>query len=154
MTRHPHSHSHLHPPTHSHDLSDQQHKVLAALVHAGRPLSAYDVLALLKNDGVKSPPIVYRALDKLVAAGRVHRLESLNAYIACSHGDHAACTHGHHHSSVFAICTGCGKVQEIDDTSRVPATFLKTVTRRVAEITGLCTACHASPSTPLPDKAI
>ena len=59
--------------------------VAATLRKAGRPLTAYEVLDALKGMGVSGPPTVYRALDKLIADGRVHRLESLNAFVLCSH---------------------------------------------------------------------
>jgi hypothetical protein len=39
----------------------------------------------LRDDGFRAPLQVYRALDKLLAAGLVHRLESINSFVACAH---------------------------------------------------------------------
>ena len=53
--------------------------------------------------GLRAPLQVYRALDKLVETGLVHRLESLNAFVACAHKHcHDDC------ASAFAICEKCG----------------------------------------------
>jgi Fur family transcriptional regulator, zinc uptake regulator len=84
--------------------------VLGALSRAAAPLSAYELLDKLRGSGLKAPLQVYRALEKLVAAGMVHRLESLNAFVACSHPD------GDLHERVaFAICDDCGAVSEFAD---------------------------------------
>jgi Fur family transcriptional regulator, zinc uptake regulator len=90
------------------DLSPTQLRVLDLLAKAGKPLSAYDLLGQLRSEGVNAPPTVYRALDKLIAHGLAHRIESLNAFVAC---------HAPHHSEMaaFAICDHCGKVEEITD---------------------------------------
>ena len=79
--------------------------VAAALRKAGKPLTAYEVLDRLRNAGISGPPTIYRALDRLIADGRAHRLESLNAFVLCSHARHNAAT-------AFAICDGCGSVSE------------------------------------------
>ena len=79
--------------------------VAATLRRAGRPLTAYEVLGKLRGAGISGPPTVYRALDKLIADGRVHRLDSLNAFVLCNHA----------HSkdvAAFIICDGCGTVSE------------------------------------------
>ncbi|HSM41507.1 MAG TPA: transcriptional repressor, partial [Afifellaceae bacterium] len=61
--------------------------VFDTLLAADGPLSAYDILDRLRDKGFRAPLQVYRALDKLLALGLVHRLESLNAFIACAHPD-------------------------------------------------------------------
>jgi len=128
-------------------LSPQCQKVLDVLNGAPRPLSAYDVLEQLRETGIKSPPTVYRALEKLSGEGLVHRIESLNAYVACNHHhDHAA--HGcEHHVGQFAICTGCGTVREIESPALSTALkslrdkFLARIDRKVIELFGLCQSC-------------
>lgn len=81
--------------------------ILEALRRDRRPLSAYDLMDKLRGNGVKAPNTVYRALNRLMADGSVHRLETLNAYVACTHGDvHQDC------SPMFAICSVCGGVEE------------------------------------------
>ena len=48
------------------------------------PIGAYDILgALKKGEGALAPPTVYRALDFLLDAGLIHRIDTLNAYIGC-----------------------------------------------------------------------
>lgn len=84
-------------------------QVYHALHSARRPLSAYGILDLLRPHGVSAPPTVYRALNRLVEDGYVHRLESLNAYVACGHDHDAA------EPALFMICSGCGQTEEFTD---------------------------------------
>jgi Fur family zinc uptake transcriptional regulator len=79
--------------------------VANVLRKAGKPLTAYEVLDRLRSSGVSGPPTVYRALEKLIADGRVHRLESMNAFVLCNH------THDSE-AMAFAICDDCGDVSE------------------------------------------
>src|ERR1044072_2750267 len=52
-------------------------------------IGAYDVLARLAEKGTRLAPIsVYRAIDALLEAGVIHRLESKNAFFACRRMDH------------------------------------------------------------------
>jgi hypothetical protein len=51
-----------------------------------RALGAYAVLDQLREAGFGSqPPVAYRALDFLVAHGFAHKIERLNAFVACAH---------------------------------------------------------------------
>ena len=82
----------------------------ASLVHKflrrqDAPASAYHILDGLRDVGITAPPTVYRALGQLVARGLAHRVESLNAFVACSDPDHDD-------GNGFAICTDCGSVTE------------------------------------------
>lgn len=91
-------------------LTKNQGLVLGALERAEGPLSAYTILDTLRADGLRAPLQVYRALDKLLDLGLVHRLESLNAFVACAH------PHCHGSSMMgFAICERCGTVSEFSD---------------------------------------
>ena len=84
--------------------------VLGTLRRSHAPLSAYDILAKLKPRGIKSPPLVYRALEKLTKAGTAHRVDALGSYVACR------CEHDHHHAiSLLTVCTQCKRVDEIHD---------------------------------------
>jgi len=99
-------------------LTKNQSLVLGALMRADAPLSAYAILDALRDDGLRAPLQVYRALEKLTEVGVVHRLESLNAFVACHAADHDhQHTHAHIHAgvTVFAICEACGKVDEFED---------------------------------------
>lgn len=60
-------------------LTPNQEMVWNVLSASGMPLGAYALLDQLKGSNFKAPLQVYRALDKLVELGMVHRLESLNA---------------------------------------------------------------------------
>ena len=91
-------------------LTKNQINVLEKLEAASGPLSAYTLLDQLRERGFRAPWQVYRALDALIKEGFVHRLESLNAFVACAE------PHDHGHSmTAFAICDTCGQVQEFSD---------------------------------------
>lgn len=116
--------------------------VLQLLQASATPLTAYQVLAALKEEGVQSPPVVYRALDRLEKAGQIHRLERLNAYFAC---------HGHHSgraTAVFAVCTSCKRVEEWNVEAVDPALAAAAaamgfaIEGRTVEVRGLCAACQ------------
>ena len=94
------------------ELTRNQALVVEALRHAEGPMSAYSILDTLRGEGFRAPLQVYRALDKLMEMGLVHRLESLNAFVACSHPHHA---HEAHAITGFAICDQCGQVDEFHD---------------------------------------
>ena len=95
---------------HRHDLTRNQSLVLDTLSRAEAPLSAYTILDRLRDDGFRAPLQVYRALEKLLDFGLVHRLESLNAFVACAH------PHCHTQGLIaFAICNDCGQVDEFSD---------------------------------------
>ena len=124
------------------DLTRNQELVLDTLNHAPAPLSAYDILDRLRSEGLRAPLQVYRALDKLVERGLAHRLESLNAFVAC------ADEHCHRKGLIaFAICEGCGKVDEFADEvieERLGGWAQKTgfkVERTTMEIRGRCAEC-------------
>ena len=95
-----------------HQLTRNQSLVLDALTHAEAPLSAYTILDKLRDHGFRAPLQVYRALDKLLEFGLVHRLESMNAFVACAHPDEGCHAHG---LTAFMICETCGDVVEFHD---------------------------------------
>lgn len=130
------------------ELTKNQALVLDALSHAEGPLSAYTILDRLRDDGFRAPLQVYRALDTLIKAGFAHRLESLNAFVACSDAhDHG---HGHpHRMTAFAICDQCGQVAEFSDPlvgERLDAWVASTgfaTKKAVLEFRGTCAKCAA-----------
>jgi len=127
-------------------LTKNQELVFGRLQKSSTPQSAYELLDSLREDGLRAPLQIYRALDKLIELELVHRLESVNAFIACNHGDH------HSHSSgfcAFAICEACGQVTEFSDNvistqlqDWASASHFKTKSTTV-EIRGLCANCQA-----------
>lgn len=89
-------------------LTKNQSVVLAALKRAETPLTAYEILGLesVRRAGLKAPLTIYRALDKLIAAGLVHRIESINAFLVCERRPHPG-------PAGFAICGNCRKTVEL-----------------------------------------
>ena len=87
-------------------LTKNQWIVLNLLQDSGEPLKAYFILDSLKKEGLNSPLQVYRALDKLVELGKIHKVESLNSFIICNNSNCAS-------NTAFTICERCGKVKEI-----------------------------------------
>ncbi len=82
-------------------------RVLEILLEEHRAMGAYEVLERLQSEGLGTqPPIAYRALDFLIAHGFAHRIERLNAFIACAHP-------GEEHVPAFLICSGCRLVAEM-----------------------------------------
>ncbi len=128
-------------------LTKNQSLVLDVLTRSDQPVSAYTILDRLRDEGFRAPLQVYRALDKLTGAGLVHRLESINAFVACAHR-HIACCGGHGHGTVaFAICTACGQASEFHDAGidRRLDGWAKargfTPQKTTIELRGLCEAC-------------
>ena len=116
--------------------------VYAELLACGKPVSAYELIALLEQRQERkiAPLTVYRQLDFLMRTGLVHRLQSAQAYVACDHPDHA-------HESQFLLCSSCGRVDEVE--SRGVETLLSQIAdehgfradNTVVEIKGMCGTC-------------
>jgi Fur family zinc uptake transcriptional regulator len=124
----------------------EQDKMIAeALRGAGRPVSAYELIDQLREKATLAPQTVYRSLDRLIADGQAHRLESLNAFVACRHPSHEG-------TAVFAICEDCGTVTEFDEPEaieRLQAWAKKArfaVTQMTLELRGRCRTCAARPA--------
>lgn len=121
--------------------SKPREEVLKIIAAAAKPLTAYEILdELAKVITSPKPPTVYRALEALSEHSFVHRIESLNAYIAC-HENHR------HSGSQFMICDNCGRVEEIHLCS-VPESLQKqaaakqfNTTHWNVELHGTCKDC-------------
>ena len=124
-------------------LTPVRRRVLEILLESHVAMGAYDVLARLDVEGLGSkPPVAYRALSFLVEQGFVHRVEKLNAFVACAHPGAA-------HDPAFMICRACGKVAEAQAEAALaqPAAasgFM--VEQTVIEAEGLCPACQPEAS--------
>ena len=127
-------------------LTEIRARVLGLVAAAGKPIKAYDLLEQVRageGAGAAAPPTVYRALDFLLANGFIHKLESVNAFVACHHPNAAQ------HSAPFLICDGCHKAVELED-EHVVAT-LDAQARALGfspqtqtlEVHGRCAACAA-----------
>ena len=120
-----------------------QAEVLAVLRSHRSPMSAYEMLGCLREENPRlAPPTIYRALAVLTDRGSVHRLESLNAFVACQRDRHR-------HASILSICDDCGGVEE-----NVSTELLKKLSgivgksgfapiRHVIEIHGQCASCES-----------
>ena len=87
-------------------LTPVREKVLELLLKSHAPLGAYVILSELSAAGFRAqPPVAYRALDFLVENGLAHRIEKINAFVACSQPREE-------HSPIFMICSDCQQVAE------------------------------------------
>ena len=91
-------------------LSKNQQIIFDFIQKAKEPLKAYSILFNVQKKGIKAPLQVYRALDKLVEIGKIHKVESRNAFIACKS---ASCEISQ--ATAFSICTKCENVSEINN---------------------------------------
>ena len=164
MAKHHHGHACIDPHHHVHDaqafvraverasqerglrLTPIRARVLRLIAEAGKPVKAYDLLDMVRSGegvGADAPPTVYRALDFLLANGFIHKLQSVNAFVACHHPDSAQ------HSVPFLICDRCHSAVELEDAAVVGA--LDDRARALGfvpqaqslEVHGLCAACAA-----------
>ena len=90
------------------NLTKNQKIVLDLLKNAKEPLGAYTILFNTEKKGIKAPLQVYRALDKLIENGKVHKIESKNSYVICTNSECDSLK-----STSFLICQNCDKVSEI-----------------------------------------
>ena len=122
-------------------LTPLRRAVLALVLQAERPLTAYQLLERLQTARRAAPPTIYRALDFLLARRLVHRIERLGAFVACAEPDHE------HTLVQFLICRQCRAVTELDyhHVAEAVATAAEGARFRmehaVIEIDGLCAAC-------------
>jgi Fur family zinc uptake transcriptional regulator len=119
-------------------------RVLGLIADAGKPLKAYDLLDQVREGegpGVAAPPTVYRTLDFLLANGFIHKLQSVNAFVACHHPNTAQ------HSVPFLICDRCHNAVELEDVHVVAALEARARAlgfepqAQTLEVHGLCAAC-------------
>ena len=84
-------------------LTPVRRATLETLLTAHRAMGAYEVLEVLSARGHGTqPPVAYRALDFLVLHGFVHKIQRLNAFVACTGGDPD-------HAPAFMICRMCDR---------------------------------------------
>jgi Fur family zinc uptake transcriptional regulator len=121
-------------------LTPVRRRTLEILLESHRALGAYDVLARLGAEGFGSqPPVAYRALAFLADQGLVHRIERLNAFVACTHPGAA-------HDPAFLICRSCHKVAEAEAAAGGPVAAAGgfRIEQAVIEAQGLCPACQGA----------
>ena len=124
-------------------LTTPRRRVLELLLEAGQPVKAYDLMAGVGPAGeTAKPPTVYRALEFLIRAGLVHRIESLNAYMGCRLGAQM-------HAAGFLICDCCGAAREIQpmtptEVQRAAEDAGYVLAGITVEAHGLCANCAAA----------
>ena len=123
-------------------LTNNQQTVLNLLEKSKEPLKAYTILYDTQKKGIKAPLQVYRALDKLIEIGKVHKIESKNSYMACEHKKCNSST-----STSFLICETCDQVSELTQ-KNLPSYFAKQseqadfkYAKHNLEIFGMCRDC-------------
>lgn len=132
-----------HCARHKLQLTPVRRRVLEILLQEHRALGAYDILDILRDDDLGSqPPVAYRALDFLVRHGFAHKIERLNAFVACARP-------GEDHTPAFLICRGCDAVAEAraDPASGMLGRAAREsgfrLEQAVVEAVGLCPRCAA-----------
>jgi Fur family zinc uptake transcriptional regulator len=129
--------------THGARLTPLRRRVLELVWSSHQAVKAYELLDRLSTeDHTVKPPTIYRALDFLLEQGLVHRVDSLNAFVGCTHPEVP-------HDVRLLICTRCGQVAELANPALDEALSLAVAetgfqpTRAHLEIHGLCTHCQA-----------
>ena len=122
------------------NLTKQRKNVLELVWKSHKPAKAYDILKQIDKKDSLQPPIVYRALDFLLKHGMIHKINSLNAFVGCSHPlIHEQC--------YFLICEKCETAQECcnDSMKNEIAKTAKNedfeVKKVSVEIRGICKNC-------------
>jgi Fur family zinc uptake transcriptional regulator len=116
-------------------------KILEMIWSSHSPAKAYDILEKLqKQVSAARPTTVYRSLDFLQDNGLVHKLNTLSAYVGCSHPlEHKYC--------YFLICNECGQIKECCDSKLTDAIQLSSnqnkfkLNQITLEIQGSCQLC-------------
>ncbi len=163
----PHNHGHSHGEAHDHGaclvsaleraraafgdkgmkLTPLRQRVFEEIAASHDALGAYDILdRMARKSGERLAPIsVYRAIDALLAAGVVHRIESKNAFFAC-HAPHQG-----QERHIALVCERCQTVMEVSGAQIFTAIEAASaacgfkLSLAVAEGAGLCPACAALP---------
>lgn len=124
-------------------LTPLRRRVFELLFDQHGPAKAYDLLPLLDSEKQAKPPTIYRALDFLVRMGLAHRIESLNAFVACDIG---SCER----NTIFLICERCGGAEEFDaghalvDLADAAKKDGFSISRTMIEASGVCAQCQAA----------
>ncbi|ENN91291.1 Fur family transcriptional regulator [Bartonella bovis] len=123
-------------------LTHNQMLVLNILKNEQGPLTAYAILDRLREEGFRAPLQVYRALERLIQLKSIHRLESVNAFMACSYPEHCQ-----HELTIFTICVKCGKVNEVQEQAIMHSVQKMTqdsgfqAHKSTVEVRGTCKEC-------------
>ena len=128
--------------------------ILDVLASSSRPLSAYEILDRMRSHGMTAAPTIYRPLDRLAGSGRVHRVETLRAFVARSPRPEGGRDDADGLSTIYAICEACGCVREVSDPelrSRLREQAVKgafTPRCGTVEVVGICSTCNPARERP------
>ena len=122
-------------------LTKLRQRVLKLICKSHGYVKAYDLLNDLKKiDAAAKPPTIYRSLDFLIKHGFIHKIQSLNAFVGCSHPDE-------HEDCYFLICKECKNIEECCS-NKVKKVLTSTSGKNnfspnqvTLEITGICQDC-------------
>lgn len=136
--------AHAHCAARGTQLTAQRQEVLELLLRREGPAKAYDLQEDMQaRHGRVAPTTIYRALEFLTDNGLVHRVDALNAFIACS------ADHDHHHV-LMVVCSNCQRTEEIADDALYRAIRTRLAQAQpgfhdeAIEIKGVCAACAAA----------
>ena len=122
-------------------LTGQRRDVLNCVAKSHAAAGAYDIIERMAERGPRPAPItVYRALDFLANHGLVHRIESRNAFVACTRSHEGR-------PAALLVCETCGTVAELDagavcaELENAALAHGFRAGRTMIEISGRCAAC-------------
>jgi Fur family zinc uptake transcriptional regulator len=125
-------------------ITDLRKDILDIILSAKKPLSAYDILDLLKSKRANAkPPTVYRVIEYFVDKKIIHRVETTNKFVCCSQLDNFKTKY---HGILF-LCQKCGNSFEVMDDDFLTALkifskkHLFAVNESLVEIKGVCEKC-------------
>jgi len=125
-------------------LTALRRRILEQILKTEGVIKAYDLIHdLSSEDRSIKPPTVYRSLAFLLEQGFIHRIESLNGFVACNHPGEA-------HETLLMICDGCGHIDELhqegisDALDRAADDKGFSISAKVVELHGTCRACRVA----------
>lgn len=128
-------------------LTEKRRRVLQVVLESSEPLSAYQIADQYRDQHGQSLSVmsVYRMLNFLKENELVHRLETTNQYLPCSH---ITCKHDHEVPQ-FLICDQCHGVNEVGIRKEILSELSAniedtgfTLARQQIEFHGICNTCR------------
>ena len=124
-----------------HPLAGNRGAIYNALSKARKPVTAYQLIHVVRPGASLALPTVYRAPRRLIEEGLAHRLESVNAFVACR------MAHRHRGRTVFMLWRDCGTAEDMIDEPltehlrQCAAARCFQIGKATLELQGLCAAC-------------
>ncbi len=131
-------------------LTPLRREVFQLLLARGGSAKAYDLHEdMRKIHGRIAPMTVYRALDFLMQMQLVHRVDSLNTFIACNHEEGSS---HDPHDVLMLVCTTCGSIEEQQGPESAGGLKKSLSEQRgfnaqLIEVKGICKTCQAGSAT-------